>query len=61
MPSTEAPAPGTGPRIISVPEPPKRPKRDETQTGQARPARPGGGPGGPGGRRRVVIDSQASR
>ncbi len=55
VPSTEPPAPGTGPKIISVPEPPKRPKRDET--------RPGGttSPGGPGGKRRVVIDSQASR
>jgi translation initiation factor IF-2 len=55
----EAPAPGTGPKIIARPEPEKRPKRDETQS---QPARSGRGEGGPGpGRRRVVIDSQASR
>ncbi len=62
------PAPGTGPRIIAQPEPEqKRPTRDETQSKpQQRPGGPGrgggrteGGPGG--GRRRVVIDSQASR
>jgi N utilization substance protein A len=41
----EAPAPGTGPKIIARPEPEKRPKRDETQsqpgsrTGAARAAR----------------------
>src|SRR3954452_24298320 len=70
-PPGDRPAPGTGPRIISGPEPPERPKRDESanQPGGAgrRPNRggmqgeraPGGG--GPGGRRRVVIDSQASR
>ncbi len=65
------PAPGTGPKIISQPEPPARPKRDETQSrpsgdGSRRPTRGGfagerGTGGGPGGRRRVVIDSQASR
>ncbi|HET8631064.1 MAG TPA: translation initiation factor IF-2, partial [Thermomicrobiales bacterium] len=56
----EKPAPGTGPKIISGPEPKERPKRDETRH---RPTRGGvrdeGGPGA--GRRRVVIDSQASR
>jgi len=67
VPHTQAPAPGTGPRIISVPEPPKRPKRDETQsqpTGTGgRPTRGGQrGESGPGaGKRRVVIDSQAAR
>jgi len=66
VPHTEPPKPGTGPRIISVPEPPKRPKRDETQSqpsGAGRPSRGGQrGEGGPGaGRRRVVIDSQAAR
>jgi translation initiation factor IF-2 len=59
----ERPAPGTGPKIIAQPEEPKRPKRDETQSRPSRPSRGGlrdeGGPGG--GRRRVVIDSQASR
>ena len=63
------PLPGAGPKIISVPEPEKRPKRDETQSQPRRPGRAGapgsggagaGAPGGPG-RRRVVIDSQASR
>ncbi|QEC48926.1 translation initiation factor IF-2 [Baekduia soli] len=67
VPHTEPPKPGTGPRIISVPEPPKRPKRDETQS---QPSGTGGrvtrsgqrGEGGPGaGKRRVVIDSQAAR
>jgi translation initiation factor IF-2 len=57
------PAPGTGPKIIAKPEEPKRPTRDETQSQPKRPSRGGlrdeGGPGG--GRRRVVIDSQASR
>src|SRR3954447_1621527 len=69
-PPGDRPAPGTGPRIISGPEPAERPKRDESanQPGGAgrRPSRggmqgeraPGGGAGG---RRRVVIDSQASR
>ncbi len=64
VPHTEPPKPGTGPRIISVPEPPKRPKRDETQSQPSgRPSRGGQrGEGGPGsGRRRVVIDSQAAR
>jgi len=59
----ERPAPGTGPKIIAQPEEPKRPTRDETQSQPKRPSRGGlrdeGGPGG--GRRRVVIDSQASR
>jgi translation initiation factor IF-2 len=59
----ERPAPGTGPKIIAQPEEPKRPTRDETQSKPSRPSRGGvrdeGGPGG--GRRRVVIDSQASR
>jgi translation initiation factor IF-2 len=67
VPHVEPPKPGTGPRIISVPEPPKRPKRDETQS---QPSGTGGRPtrggmrseGGPGvGKRRVVIDSQAAR
>ena len=65
VPHAEPPAPGQGPKIISVPEPPKKPKRDETKTG---PTRPGGlrgglreGGAGAGGKRRVVIDSQASR
>jgi translation initiation factor IF-2 len=67
IPHVEPPKPGTGPRIISVPEPPKRPKRDETQS---QPSGTGGratrsgqrGEGGPGaGKRRVVIDSQAAR
>jgi len=69
-PPGDRPPPGTGPRIISGPEPAERPKRDESanQPGGAgrRPNRggmqgeraPGGGAGG---RRRVVIDSQASR
>jgi translation initiation factor IF-2 len=65
VPHTEPPKPGTGPRIISVPEPPKRPKRDETQSqpSSTRPGAPRGrGEGGPaGGKRRVVIDSQAAR
>jgi translation initiation factor IF-2 len=66
-PHVEPPKPGTGPRIISVPEPPKRPKRDETQSQPSgaggRPTRGGQrGEGGPGaGKRRVVIDSQAAR
>ena len=56
----ERPAPGTGPKIIARPEPEKRPKRDETQSQPG--SRTGRGEGGPGpGRRRVVIDSQASR
>jgi translation initiation factor IF-2 len=71
------PAPGTGPRILSMPEPPPRPQRDEPtpadkaaasgeQTRQ-RPTRSSiqgeRAPGGAaaGARRRVVIDSQASR
>jgi translation initiation factor IF-2 len=70
-PPGDRPPPGTGPRIISGPEPAERPKRDESanQPGGAgrRPNRggmqgeraPGGA--GAGGRRRVVIDSQASR
>ena len=70
-PPGDRPPPGTGPRIISGPEPAERPKRDESanQPGAAgrRPNRggmqgeraPGGA--GAGGRRRVVIDSQASR
>jgi translation initiation factor IF-2 len=61
--TVERPAPGTGPKIIAQPEEPKRPTRDETQSKPSRPSRGGlrdeGGPGG--GRRRVVIDSQASR
>ncbi|HEU4976715.1 MAG TPA: translation initiation factor IF-2 [Baekduia sp.] len=64
VPHTEPPKPGTGPRIISVPEPPKRPKRDETQSqpsGTAGRGPRGRSEGGPGGRRRVVIDSQAAR
>jgi translation initiation factor IF-2 len=67
LPHTEPPKPGTGPRIISVPEPPKRPKRDETQSQPSgaggRPTRAGQrGESGPGaGKRRVVIDSQAAR
>jgi translation initiation factor IF-2 len=67
QPHVEPPRPGTGPRIISVPEPPKRPKRDETQSQPSgaggRPTRGGQrGEGGPGaGKRRVVIDSQAAR
>jgi translation initiation factor IF-2 len=59
----DRPAPGTGPRIIAQPEEPKRPTRDETKSQPSRPQRGGlrdeRGPGG--GRRRVVIDSQASR
>jgi translation initiation factor IF-2 len=67
IPHVEPPKPGTGPRIISVPEPPKRPKRDETQSqpsgAAGRPTRGGmRSEGGPGvGKRRVVIDSQAAR
>jgi translation initiation factor IF-2 len=54
----ERPAPGQGPKILAVPEPPKRPKRDESQPGgRAAGTTAGGGTG----RRRVVIDSQASR
>ncbi|HEX6389515.1 MAG TPA: translation initiation factor IF-2, partial [Solirubrobacteraceae bacterium] len=66
-PGDSRPAPGTGPKIIAQPEPePKaRPTRDETQSKPSqRPATGRGGrtEGGPGpGRRRVVIDSQASR
>ncbi len=67
-PSVDRPAPGTGPRIISVPDPPARPTRDETgAAGGKRPTRDGfqgersTAGSGPGGRRRVVIDSQASR
>jgi translation initiation factor IF-2 len=54
----DKPAPGQGPKILAVPEPPKRPKRDESQPGgrAAGTAATGGA-----GRRRVVIDSQASR
>jgi translation initiation factor IF-2 len=56
----DRPAPGTGPKIIARPEPEKRPKRDETQSQPG--SRTGRGESGPGpGRRRVVIDSQASR
>jgi translation initiation factor IF-2 len=59
----DRPAPGTGPKIIAQPEEPKRPTRDETKSQPSRPSRGGlrdeRGPGG--GRRRVVIDSQASR
>ncbi len=67
VPHAEPPAPGAGPKIISVPEPPKKPKRDETKTGPTRPGglrgglREGGAGAGAGGKRRVVIDSQASR
>jgi len=61
QPHTEPPKPGTGPRIIAVPEPPKRPKRDETQTQPSGRATGRRVEGGPGGRRRVVIDSQAAR
>jgi translation initiation factor IF-2 len=75
-PGPDRPAPGTGPRIISQPEPPAppaRPQREEPTPADRggdgsrhRPTRGGlGGErapgGGPGGRRRVVIDSQASR
>ena len=48
-----APAPGTGPKIISRPEDAPKRKRDETKSGQTA--------AGAGGRRRVVIDSQAAR
>ncbi len=58
VPSVEPPPPGAGPKIISVPEPPTKPKRDETRPGGVR---PGTGTAGAGGKRRVVIDSQASR
>jgi len=56
VPSKEKPPPGSGPRILAVPEPPKRPKRDESAN---LPRTADGGAGA--GRRRVVIDSQAAR
>ncbi len=57
VPSKEKPPPGSGPRILAVPEPPKRPKRDES----ANLPRTAAGAPGAAGRRRVVIDSQAAR
>ncbi len=54
--TVDKPAPGKGPRIVSVPE--KRPNRGSSK-GEIAPGTPGAA-GGPG-RRRVVIDSQAAR
>ncbi len=58
VPSKEKPRPGSGPRILAVPEPPKRPKRDESAN---LPRTAAGAGAGAAGRRRVVIDSQAAR
>ena len=63
-PHPDRPAPGQGPRVVSVPPPAPKPSSPDAGTNKQRPQRPrvaGEPAAGAGGRRRVVIDSQASR
>ncbi len=61
VPHPDRPAPGQGPRVVSLPPPPPKPDSGTNKQSPQRPRVAGEPAGGAGGRRRVVIDSQAAR